>query len=550
MEELLFMVTLSVIVTLVINFRKLVNYFFTDDKLSMAVATEELDKDEETFRDEFFKALGGEITAVDENMYYVEYQGGTFGFRFFDKNSVVKLFFPYFSRFKCQELSKAHIVANGINCNGVWNVAFRVDPENEKLYHASCHILFTPSDSPTRSVEVLKTILPYAFQCARDFDAGMQERENKPDSEMENLRMDVLHKMNYDLCKREAEESEKMCATTDGRLTIANILDLSRDVDFGCLEGMRIVTGDSIEKVESSNEILAFDIKEYVVANGHPERFTLMLDFEKESLVLDLKKSDASTDREVFYMMAVARNGNSRCAADSTAEVPFCFRTTIGVRLTTESEDTWEAKYMIEEAKEKNEELYADEYLSCLDKESVLHYYWGLKNYENCNFLQALYHIKYVLNSIRHSSDKIPDIYYFVCQIIGDIYMRLNMFDTAFLYLSSLPSGNTFNEKLYVNCLSRLNNLGAIAYIIDLHNNLVDYMNAEENKEDIDSSVMLLLVQVNRTMVEMMIRHGRYAMAKEHLDKLAQLGFEKEYTQEMLEKVERLMAEENDEKKK
>ncbi len=502
--------------------------------------------DEETFRNEFFKALGGEVTGVDENVYYVEYQGGTFGFRFFDENSLVKIYFPYFSSFKCQELHKAHFVANRINCQGLWNVGLRVDTEDEKLYNASCHIFFTPSDSPVRSVEVLKRILPYAFQCTRDFDAGMQECENMPDSELENLKMDVLHKMNYDLRKREVEESEKMCETTDGRLTIANILALSRDVDFGCLEGLRIVAGDEMEKIESVEEILAFDIKEYVVANSHPERFTLLLDFEKESLVLDLKKSDASTDRELFYLMAVARNSNNRCDADSTAEIPFCFKTTIGVRLTTESEDTWEAKYMIEEAKEKNEELYTDEYLSCLDKESVLHYYWGLKNYDNCNFLQALYHMKRVYYSIRHSSDETPDVYYLVCKIVGDIYMRLNMFDTAFHYLSSLPSENVFNDKLFVKCLSRLNGRGGIAYIVELHNNLVNYMNAEEDKENIDPSVMMFFVQVNRTIVEMMIRHSRYAMAKEYLDKLAQIGYEKEYIREMLEKVERLMADEKD----
>ena len=41
-----------------------------------------------------------------------------------------------------------------------------------------------------------------------------------------------------------------------------------------------------------------------------------------------------------------------------------------------------------------------------------------------------------------------------------------------------------------------------------------------------------------------------HTMAKEHLNKQLQLGFEKEYTQEMLEKVESLLAQENDEKKK
>ena len=80
---------------------KIKSYFFAGSKRSTVGAAHGQDAAanmyEETFRDEFFKALGGEITRVDENMYFVDYQGGSFGFKFFDGNTFVKIFFLCFS---------------------------------------------------------------------------------------------------------------------------------------------------------------------------------------------------------------------------------------------------------------------------------------------------------------------------------------------------------------------------------------------------------------------------------------------------------------------
>ena len=216
MDDFLIIVLVLVIVFLVVRyFGKIKSYFFADGKQPTASAGQEQDDaaymDEATFRAEFFKALGGELTSVDENLYLLDCRDAIFGFMFYNGNNIVKIFLPYFASFKRQEFVKAYEIANKINSHSMWNIVFNFDENDKNTFYATAQMMFIPLGTPTHSAEVLNTLIPDIFQCVQDFDDLMLESKNGADSEMENLKTNILHKMNYNLYKLDVEKTEKVC---------------------------------------------------------------------------------------------------------------------------------------------------------------------------------------------------------------------------------------------------------------------------------------------------------------------------------------------------
>lgn len=515
-------------------------------KALMKCFKKDTDKDVSEFgvrelREELIKALGAEILSSNESSYIVNFHGGHFWFNFGDDNKALSIVYPRFAGLKNEELSKAYIVANGINMDYFWNVYIGYTHDEELPLMADCSFIYILQGSLKGCAETLKYWLDQSFAISREFNDRMKNESDEKDSLIINMERDAMHKIHYDHYKR-VETILQGCGVedADGRLTIANLLALSRDVDFGCIEGLRVVVGDEIETCNNADEVLAFDIKKYVIEHLQHRRITLMVDFEKQILLIDLKKTDGGDEKHLHYQILVTRNSNEMNGElFVNGNVPFCFNTLLTINLTTDEEDAWEAKYMLEE-------MDLSYPLECLDDDGKKDYYWGLKLFNAGNYLQALPHLKRVYNKLRAPDEEdCAGVYNYACFMIGTIYMRLNMPDTAYIYLTTIvgrtDNPNCLNE--FASCLSHINKANALDMLLEIESMLIEKRDKAIENDEVETfaykQIQMTYAYTNRVIIMEMIKRRKYDKAKDIVEVMINDDFDTDFAREMLEKIEK-----------
>lgn len=515
-------------------------------KAFMKCYEKDTDKDVSEFgvqelREELIKALGAEILSSDENSYIINFHGGHFVFNFSDDNKALSIVYPKFAGLKNEELSKAYMVANGINMDYFWNVYISYIPDEELPLMADCSFIYIPQGSLKGCAETLKYWLDQSFAISREFKERMKSESDEKDSPIINMERDAMHKIQYGHYKRvETMLQDSGVEDAAGRLTIANMLTLSPDVDFGCIEGLRVVVGDDVETRRNVDEVLAFDIKKYVIEHQQHRRITLMVDFEKQTLLIDLKKTDGGDEKHLLYQILVTRNSNeTNGELLVNSNVPFCFNTLLAINLTTSEEDAWEAKYMLEE-------MDLPYPLECLDNESKKDYYWGLKLFNTGNYLQALPHLKRVYNSLRTpDEDDCAGVYNYLCFMIGTIYMRLNMPDTAYIYLKTVVCRTDNPNCMYefASCLSYLNKDNALDMLLKMNAMLIEKRDKAIENDEVETfaykQIQMTYAYIHRVIVKEMIKRRMYDKAKDVLEVMIGDGFDTDFASEMLEQIEK-----------
>lgn len=488
------------------------------------------------FCKELINALGAEILYTSKNDYVINYHGGVFTLGFNENCRSLSITFPGFAGFKHEDEVRAHEIANRFNSNGSsWRVYITFDPKEEEPLLANCSFLFHPLGTMGECMGILKDILNHPFSIARNFNDMMKKRAGDNDSvEMRAINRDVIHNIYYNQYQRIVAASQGDEKTFAGKHTIANLLALSPDVDFGCIEGLRIVTGVDVKSIDNVDEIMEFNIKNFIISNPQHNRLTLLLDFEKESLLIDLKKALGGDERHLFYHMSVARNGNVTNREKTDAE-SFCFHTSIAINLTTDKEDTWEAKYMIGEG-------CLPVSLNALSEDDQKDYYWGAKLYNAGNYLQALPHLKRVYKNLpANDQPECSEVYGFVSLMIGVIYMKLNMPDTAYLYLdtAAICGSRVICLSELAHCISRINRPDSISTILNMHEVLMKRIEVVQEDENVSiENTLMARCFLNRVLVGELIKNKIYDRAKDMLQKMIENEDDVEFAREMLEKVE------------
>lgn len=501
----------------------------------------------QTFREQLFKELGVEIFYTEGARYWVNFRGGKFNFNFAENNQTFNVIFPGFAELKHENARKAYRVINSLNLKYNWSTYLAYDNEAEKPIQASCSFLFVAPTTINECVEILRTLLDEPFEISREFHGKMQAVDNEEDGvDVQHLIRDAHHKIYYNCYKAEVAAAKDLAVESDdGRLTIANILALSPNVDMGYLEGMRIICGSNVEMLSNAEEVLTFDIKDYVAKNHTlHNRFTLLLDFEKESLTIDLQKKAGGDEKHILYLMTVARNGSD---VTGWGYAPICFRTAIEVRLTSEKEDVWEAKYMIEDMRENATEGGIPSAVQALDEQNRLNYYWGLKLFNDNNFLQALPYLKRVYNNLHSlQEDCMKEIFLNVSYMIGYTYMQLNMPDAAYIYLEPVVESAKFPTPLFffACCVSQVGGARAIEALEGLRSVAFD-MIKEADDESAHDMADFVFMQINRIYINQMFKYKMYDATKEELNKFLECEFDVDFMNEMLDKISGIENKEN-----
>lgn len=513
--------------------------------------------------EDVLKAIGVEVKEKRKDNYYlVAYQGGYFAFTFTDDKEWINITFDGFASCGYEHLTKALMVVNSINLRyWGWTCYLVMDSKNrtDTPLDACMSYHYPMSGKVTQVVEEVKSILVNVFQIAREFRENLKQEIEKQES-MDVLSNNAAFGNKLELAKRlhelgHKDEPGEECPASSA-LSLSALMKLYADVEFGCLQQMKVVCDNELEVVTDLGQITAFDIREYVRTRPNPaavQSLTLVISFEHQDLFVCLTKAKGSTDRSLFFVVNVLRSGGELNRFTNT-RTAISSHTLLEVRLTDAEKDFWEAKFMIDDANDKvksgrTSELSDEQrlLLSVTDPGIQSSFYWGKKFYNRRCYLQALYYFNqayYHLGCLWNElNDEQRSLYNELCYYLGFIYMDLQQNDRAFYYLfRAKTSDNIGCITEFVNCLCNLEDTGAVPYIKDTINRVLGQLNQQD--EEPDEALMHLYRFLNRRLAYALINGREYDEAEGLLNKMIASGEDVEFAKEELEYLKQKREEE------
>lgn len=461
--------------------------------------------------DGIFEAIGAEIKEKSENKdytasnYLIAYQGGYFCFTFPEDSKWVDITYQAFERCKYEYVNKILMEVNSLNYRFAgWNcyLSLSGDENEEKPLNVNLAYRFVLNGSLAQIKESLKQILEQAFFVARDFSGQLKEKISKQEEMDDEFFTNKAFNNKIAYIQRLKEmnhlDGQQEEFTDSSILSVGSLVRYFKNVDFGCLQGMRIIKGNQVEEIFVPNEIQTFDIREYIKRQPDAASLkciSLVIEFEKEELFINMAQTSGSTDKSLFYVVNIVCSG-SDLEGDMENRFPFTTRTLFEIRLTDAEQDYWEAKYMIDEAADKAKSGHVNDLtdeqrlvLTHIQPSLQLDLYWGKKYYNKQCYLQALYHFnrifEYLRDHCKEWDDEMRNLYTEINYYIGFIYSDLKMYDRAFYYLwPAQSSGMISGTYEFVNCLCNMKDTGAKGYISSKAKEVTELMNKSEEESE------------------------------------------------------------------
>lgn len=195
--------------------------------------------------------------------------------------------------------------------------------------------------------------------------------------------------------------------------------------------------------------------------------------------MIALEKAEGSNERSLYYKLSAMRTDRVDAFFDETQKGRV-FSSMIEVRLTTDHDDYWELKYMLDDAKEKAANKQFDELTE--EQQALLAYteptlqttiYWGKKFFRQQCYLQALGCYLSIFRYYQVHWTELPERgkeeYYVICYHIGFVYLTLGHFEKAYYYLTNAKRNSSIHAiRDFTNCLVEMKDTGALEYIYSM----------------------------------------------------------------------------------
>ena len=516
------------------------------------------------------RALGVEILEDGDDGYYlVGFQGGAFVFYFDDDrlnvmyNDVVECSFT--------DSVKAAFVANDLNGEySVWSCYMRASHRGttEKPVKICFSQMFPLVGDFKKTTEFIHSVLVSAFTVGREFRAKYKHAL-EDDSNLANTlnKKDFMNKL--ELSKRLIEVGnfdeiqEEMPPTS--YLRVDSLADLFDDTEFGAPLSLQIVADGQLEVVKDAAEVEQFDVRSYI--RNHPKRdelenATIIAVFEKQNLVVNLKKMPGSNAKSLFFLLNVMRSGIESDLFARNQSAVSC-RATVEIRLTTDQEDYWEVKYMIDDAKDK----HAKNDISSLTEEQKMlliqltpnmqdDFYWGIKFFNESCWYQALYYFKRIFyNSCRQDAKhtRNGEIVADICLYLGITYYHLRMYDRAYYYLDrSRKYDSIIASQWYVNCLCSMKDPMAFTYVKKMLAEVAIDIEEPEGRlrQETENSIFEYYLFLKRKLAQIMITDWRLNQAEDFLKKMIEANENVDFAHQALDTIRKMRRKQLDEEVK
>ena len=509
--------------------------------------------------EELLKALGVEIKQrPKEDHYIVGFQGGDFLFRF--NHWYLSVVYFGFMGCSCEQMADAVFAANYHNRDYMgWTCYVKQVEDGLSLQPVQLdmsHFFFLAGPLEGQAAHVRMAMM-HAFKQAREIVDVFEKisAENKSLDYLMN-ESDFTNKLalTQRLLELKFYADEVITEREDGTLTVEMVLKLFRDTDLGCLNQMRLVAGDEVKTMTEVAEIMQLDLKKLVADDERIralDDFTLLIYFEKQNVVANLKKLEGSTGKSLFYSLNVMRTG---LGADMYSQefASLNFKTVVEIRLTTEQEDYWEVKFMVDDAREKvqagnMDELSDEQKLLLMYSEPALQTdgYWGKRLFTKGCYFQALFFFRRIYKALTiHRGTESEKAFCDTALHIGFIYCLLNRYDRAFYYLDKARRGNTVRAtEVFIDCLCTLRDPDALVYIKNMLDQVKDNLGVESGDEEVMLAFYAFLAQ---RYAHTLIDNRLYDEAELFLNRMVLRGEDADFVKEELRYLERKRKGQND----
>ena len=482
----------------------------------------------------------------------VSYQGGNFSVKYATEG--IGIAFYKFYKIPYNATVSALLTINHINSrypSSIWTCFLTLDDDskdNEPNINLSTHVsLF---HTPAEVQQELESLFIQAFPISRYFCDELDKIMKNNDNPNEAFLKDEFNH-HLSLAEHKLEMRHGQIVTTEEEnknpLTIPFFISLFETVKWGDAQSIRIAYADGSENISDNQQLQCFDIRTYIKDNYQQKdlsEITFNVHFPYNLLSIQLLKVNGSTDKSLLYRTAISRIGNEITFVSGCNESNYSQTSLIEIRLTTDKEDYWEAKYMIDDIVDKNEnndfwQLTDEEraLLSNINTDLQTDMYWARKFYNHHCFYQSLAFFTRIFNVIRTNwelnDNRKKSFYFDISYYIGFIYMELNRMDKAFYYLSiAMESGNISYLKEYINCLCNMKDPDTDKTILRYSSQVIDYMNQEENEED--SNMQDFYKFLNRRLAYVLIDKKQYDDAKNLLNHMLENDTDAEFAKREL----------------
>lgn len=506
--------------------------------------------DVEVFQKQLLDELNVEVYQRKDNYYQVGFQGGVFCISFWQDNKFIQLTYDRFYYLKHEQSLLALAVENEINRDSAMWTCFHAenrDAESEYPLSVWLKYMYLPQGNMAQVVEAIRCLLTEAFDISRRFESMMQEKLKENVSLEEGVvEGDFYHKLSYlrhrrETCHTHTDLGEEWPGVN--KMTVSALISNFDQKEFGRLKDMKLIVGNEVELFTDENQIMNFNLHEFIY--NHPRRLEiesiiLRVRFERQEVFVFLSKADGCTDKTLFYNLRIVRQSTVEDAQNYAYGM-------VEIRLTTENEDYWESKYMVDEAMDK----YNRGGLDCLTPEQRMivncaepsfrtDMYWAMKYFNKDCYNQSLFYFKRLytnLNAYDYRGNE--EWYHNICMFIGVIYMQLNLFDRAHYYLQIAQENGNYNAiKEFMDCLCILQNHHAMEYITDIRKRVEDTLRASDGQQD--EALDDLYRHANRRLINLLIGKRDLDKAERILNEMIENGYDVEYAKEELKLVENL----------
>lgn len=434
--------------------------------------------------------------------YIIAFQGGVFLFFFEDDR--LKVMFNDVMECSYSDILKATLIANEINgAYSVWScyLHYTNNAEADHPVKVCFSQMFPLIGDFDKTIQLIRYVLASVFAISREF----KNQFNRTKNDKVNL-TNLLNQKDFAYKLEKAKRLLELHSLDDlsqemppaSYLRIDTLADLFNDTSFGKPQSLTLVRDGQLQTLTNEEEVVHFDIRSYVRNLNAPNdltNMTIIASFEIQDLVINLKKMPGSSNNSLFFSLNLLRTGVEDDMITHNRSVTS-FRDTIEIRLTTEQEDYWELKYMLEEARDKNNR---NDISSMTDEQKMMlmqlspnlqdDLYWGFKFYnEDCLF-QSLFYFKRLFYNLHtnHNRNRFDEgLYADISLYIGIIYCQLRKYELAFYYLEKTNKYESIlASEWYINCLCSLKDSSAYRYI----KHMLDYVSRNLQMTDISNTV-------------------------------------------------------------
>ncbi len=502
------------------------------------------------------KQVGVQIVYEEANLFHFKFQGGLFVFNYHPEINVAHLQFPHFEQFKMEDIIKVEIALNKINLQSLlWTcvIVQDDDPNKEFAGNVSLQYSLCMSGDENENEFQLGNILNNAFSVAREFSNLFEEaKKANPDSLQYLIDLDFDHRMAFVrnrliVSHGNIIDGEHASSPT----SLSGLMNLYDGVDFGIPASLRIMKDDevAVNVIKNVKEIMEFDFQTYIKKQhdkGGIERASILLVCENADLQVNIQKVDGCTDKSLFYHLSLNKISHVEDYANPSPNGTVKY-SIIEIRLTTNNEDYWEAKYMIDDAIDKNKAGKHDEMtneqrmvLSIIDNGVSHDLYWGKKYYNNKCLYQSLYHFRKVLRAYEGCNwetlkDNVKNLYYEICYYIGFIYMELNMKERAFYFLYNAKRENGLACLTgFANCICNMKDPFAMEFVLHYLQQTKELLEGEHAG---DESLLGFYHFLNRRYVFLLVEQSRFEEAENLLNGMIENDIDVEFAKRELEYI-------------